>query len=156
MKAQPILATLLSFLSLVGGTGCGQTKKIESPAADQAQSESAPGGQKKRQAAPAAKASGGSPGKARAKNHKQIAKSGSELPLASDPLQMLTPHGRQQLRSSLEKKGYLKGEEDSVPQALRKFQADHNFPETGMPDDDTLLKLGLEPEDVVVTVTPKD
>lgn len=153
MRRSPLLATLLGFLSLVGDAGCGHTKKVEGPAADQA-SDAPVAGKKEKPAGPSAKSSSGPPGKSRAKNEKQTA--ASDPPLASDPLQMLTTNGRDQLKNSLQKKGYLKGAEDSIPQALRKFQAEHKFPETGMPDDDTLIKLGLEPKDVVVTVRPKD
>jgi hypothetical protein len=77
---------------------------------------------------------------------------GDGTPLASDPMEMLTPEGRKRLREQLERRDLLKS--GTVPAALRKFQAAEGMPETGMPDDETLRRLGLDPDDVVVRVRP--
>ncbi|MDX2023706.1 MAG: peptidoglycan-binding domain-containing protein [Deltaproteobacteria bacterium] len=76
-----------------------------------------------------------------------------DVPLASDPLRMLTPEGQKALREELKRRDLLQ-EQGSVPAALRKFQASQGIPETGMPDDETLKRLGLDPNDVVVRVRP--
>jgi len=75
------------------------------------------------------------------------------VPLVSDPLQMLTPDGRDELRQSLRKRDLL-SENASIETALRKFQKQEGLPETGMPDDETLMKLNLDPKKVAVRSKP--
>jgi peptidoglycan hydrolase-like protein with peptidoglycan-binding domain len=71
----------------------------------------------------------------------------SGIPVASSPEALLAPGGEKDIRDKLAGGGYLKtgDEEQSTQAALRKFQKEHDLPETGIPDHQTVKALGLDP-----------
>lgn len=75
---------------------------------------------------------------------------GSALPLATSPAGLLKPGAAEAIQKALVERGYLSSSEPSgkldgaTEKALRSFQDDHHLPATGMPDDFTVRKLGLE------------
>jgi peptidoglycan hydrolase-like protein with peptidoglycan-binding domain len=76
-------------------------------------------------------------------------------PLAAGPGGLFVPGGVEQLQNALAHKGYLdmsqaqKGEIDAqTSAAVRKFQEDQGIARTGNPDHETVLRLGLKPDDL--------
>lgn len=128
MKRSLLIGSLFVWV-----TACGHTKEVETASESSEQA---------KPAKPAASA-----------RSKPAPRASDDIPLASDPMGMLTPKGQEQLREQLKRRDLLKNE-GGVPAALRKFQASEGIPETGMPDDETLKRLGLDPDDVVVRVRP--
>ena len=43
---------------------------------------------------------------------------------------------------------------DSIGAALRRFQAAHDLPSTGVPDHETVRRLGLNPDELFRKATP--
>jgi len=71
----------------------------------------------------------------------------------------LEPSRVKEIQQALGKAGYLKqepsGNWDGVTRdAMRRYQADHGFPTTGMPEAKSLLKLGLGPHPLPPEVDP--
>lgn len=73
-------------------------------------------------------------------------------PLSSSPKGILEPGAVRKIQKALEEKGYgiaangvLEGPTETQLQA---FQKKEHLPETGLPDQETLRKLGLNPEDI--------
>jgi len=74
----------------------------------------------------------------------------------------LEPERAKEIQRALAQAGYLHEEptgtwDDRTREAMRRYQLDHGFPATGMPEAKTLMKLGLGPhplpQDVDPTVT---
>jgi peptidoglycan hydrolase-like protein with peptidoglycan-binding domain len=62
----------------------------------------------------------------------------------------LEPERVQEIQQALIQAGYLKQEptgrwDDPTKDAMRRYQADHGFPTTGLPEAKSLMKLGLGP-----------
>jgi peptidoglycan hydrolase-like protein with peptidoglycan-binding domain len=62
----------------------------------------------------------------------------------------LEPERIKEIQQALVQAGYLNQEpngnwDDATRDAMRRYQADHGFPITGMPEAKSLLKLGLGP-----------
>jgi len=60
------------------------------------------------------------------------------------------PERIQEIQQALVKTGYLSAEpngrwDDQTREAMRRYQADHGFPVTGLPEAKSLMKLGLGP-----------
>jgi peptidoglycan hydrolase-like protein with peptidoglycan-binding domain len=60
------------------------------------------------------------------------------------------PDRIQEIQQALVRAGYLKEEpnghwDDQTREAMRRYQADHGFPVTGLPEAKSLMKLGLGP-----------
>jgi peptidoglycan hydrolase-like protein with peptidoglycan-binding domain len=60
------------------------------------------------------------------------------------------PERIQEIQQALAQAGYLKEEpngrwDDQTREAMRRYQADHGFPVTGLPEAKSLMKLGLGP-----------
>jgi hypothetical protein len=76
-------------------------------------------------------------------------------PLAQAPEGLLTPGAEQKIRDKLSAGGFMK--EDANPSteaALRRFQAAHDLPSTGVPDHETVRRLGLNPDELFRKATP--
>ena len=76
-------------------------------------------------------------------------------PLAQAPEGLLTPGAEQKIRDKLSAGGFMK--EDANPStevALRRFQAAHDLPSTGVPDHETVRRLGLNPDDLFRKAAP--
>jgi peptidoglycan hydrolase-like protein with peptidoglycan-binding domain len=60
------------------------------------------------------------------------------------------PERIQEIQQALVQAGYLKEEpngrwDDQTREAMRRYQTDHGFPATGLPEAKSLMKLGLGP-----------
>jgi hypothetical protein len=81
-------------------------------------------------------------------------------PLATSPAGLLKPEAVKELQGKLVSHGQLAEADQSgkldgpTHQALRDFQRANNLPATGMPDDLTIQKLGLKP-DQLTRAAPK-
>ena len=70
-------------------------------------------------------------------------------PLAQAPEGLLTPGAEQKIRDKLSAGGFMKEDANaSTVAALRRFQAAHDLPSTGVPDHETVRRLGLNPDDL--------
>lgn len=75
-------------------------------------------------------------------------------PLATSPAGLLKPEAVAAIQEKLVSRGRLAKSEESgkldqpTHAALRTFQGENNLPATGMPDDLTIKKLGLRPDQV--------
>jgi hypothetical protein len=70
-------------------------------------------------------------------------------PLAQAPEGLLTPGAEQKIHDKLSAGGFMKGDANaSTEAALRRFQAAHDLPSTGVPDHETVRRLGLNPDDL--------
>jgi len=70
-------------------------------------------------------------------------------PLAQAPEGLLTPGAEQKIHDKLSAGGFMKEDANaSTEAALRRFQAAHDLPSTGVPDHETIRRLGLNPDDL--------
>jgi peptidoglycan hydrolase-like protein with peptidoglycan-binding domain len=70
-------------------------------------------------------------------------------PLAQAPEGLLKPGAEQKIHDKLSAGGFVKEDaNDSTEAALRRFQAAHDLPATGVPDHETVRRLGLNPDDL--------
>jgi hypothetical protein len=76
-------------------------------------------------------------------------------PLAQAPEGLLTPGAEQKIHDKLSAGGFAKKDENaSTGAALRRFQAAHDLPSTGVPDHETVRRLGLNPDDLFRKANP--
>jgi len=76
-------------------------------------------------------------------------------PLAQAPEGLLTPGAEQKIRDKLSAGGFMKEDANaSTEAALRRFQAVHDLPSTGVPDHETVRRLGLNPDDLFRKAAP--
>ena len=73
---------------------------------------------------------------------------GTGAPVATSADALLAPGGAAEIRRKLKEDGFLEHDDASLEAGLRKFQAKHDLPETGIPDHATVAKLGLDPNKV--------
>jgi len=82
-------------------------------------------------------------------------------PLATSPAGLLKPDAIEAIQEKLASRGELSEKRESgtldapTRAALREFQRKNNLPATGMPDDLTVQKLGLDPGRVFRATTKK-
>jgi hypothetical protein len=97
-----------------------------------------------------------------------------EIPVATSAAGLLKPGAEKQIDDKLAAGGFLRRSDDaggttgskddgqrsasSRSEALRRFQEKNNLPATGMPDHETVRKLGLNPNDMFKAgdVSPTD
>jgi peptidoglycan hydrolase-like protein with peptidoglycan-binding domain len=82
----------------------------------------------------------------------------SAVPVASSASGLLTPGAEQQIREKLIARGFMDAPaKGDAPPALRapleRFQDANNLPATGSPDAETIRKLGLDPEALLLRAT---
>jgi len=76
-------------------------------------------------------------------------------PLAQAPEGLLTPGAEQKIHDKLSAGGFMKEDANaSIGAALRRFQAAHDLPSTGVPDHETVRRLGLNPDDLFRKAAP--
>jgi hypothetical protein len=76
-------------------------------------------------------------------------------PLAQAPEGLLTPGAEQKIHDKLSAGGFLKEDANaSTGAALRRFQVAHDLPSTGVPDHETVRRLGLNPDDLFRKAAP--
>jgi peptidoglycan hydrolase-like protein with peptidoglycan-binding domain len=69
------------------------------------------------------------------------------------------PERIEEIQQALSQAGYLKAPpngrwDDQTREAMRRYQADHGFPTTGLPEAKSLMKLGLGPHPLPAEVDP--
>ena len=75
-------------------------------------------------------------------------------PLAVAPGGLYAPGAIEQIQQALQQRGYLEANAESgkidetTSAAVRKFQGDQDLARTGVPDHETVRKLGLDPDKV--------
>ncbi len=83
----------------------------------------------------------------------------SQRPVRTTPGAMLDPDHIKRIQSKLSAKGYHVSEsgqlDEQTEAALRKFQAHEHIASTGLPDYDTLRRLGLDPKTVYLEGTQR-
>ncbi len=75
-------------------------------------------------------------------------------PVAALPEGLLKPGAAQKIRDKLSEGGLIRDGKTSTEAALRRFQGSHDLPTTGIPDHETIRKLGLNPDDVFRKAAP--
>jgi hypothetical protein len=83
----------------------------------------------------------------------------SERPVRTTPGGMLDPQAMKQIQAKLSHKGFKTSEsgqlDEETQAALRKFQANEHIASTGLPDFDTLRRLGLDPHKIYLGGTKR-
>jgi hypothetical protein len=70
-------------------------------------------------------------------------------PVATHADDLLKPGAEEKIRRKLAAGGYLSGGADApLADGVRKFQAAHDMPATGVPDHETVRRLGLDPAEI--------
>jgi peptidoglycan hydrolase-like protein with peptidoglycan-binding domain len=147
----PSMAALALAICFAAGAGCGHTHTASdtgtSAAADKTAADK-----------PAAKRrddiSADAPGK--------TMRSENGPPLATSPGGLLKPEAVKELQQKLAAHGRLAEADESgkldgpTRQALREFQRANNLPATGVPDDLTIQKLGLKPDQLTRAASKGD
>jgi hypothetical protein len=79
----------------------------------------------------------------------RTAKPPQSVPVAATPGGLLAPGAEQKINDKLSAGGFLKeATHDSTGAALRRFQTAHDLPATGVPDHETVRRLGLKPDEL--------
>jgi len=71
-------------------------------------------------------------------------------PLAASPSELMEPGSQQKISDALKSKGVVQKDVrgESLTQAVRKFQKSQGLAETGFPDHETLMRLGIDPKEI--------
>ncbi len=91
----------------------------------------------------------------------QVAERTAEgVPLATSPAGLLKPGAERKIQEKLASDGLLKSEkrgelDEPTRAALRRFQDSHDLPATGLPDHETIRRLGLDPNDLFSSKSDK-
>lgn len=82
------------------------------------------------------------------------------IPVATAPDALLLPGADEKIRERLIAGGFLAADADksngATRAAIRKFQKDQDLPATGVPDAETVKRLGLDPDKTFRRATVKD
>jgi hypothetical protein len=76
----------------------------------------------------------------------------ARLPLATTPAELLVPGAIEKIQDALAARGYLdpsakRGHLDvATAGSIRRFQSDQDIARTGIPDHETVRRLGLDPD----------
>jgi peptidoglycan hydrolase-like protein with peptidoglycan-binding domain len=130
------------WIALVVLAGCSSHQEQQAPSDD------AP--QKTRQEE--ARQDAAQPPEQPASKSPRKAPSGPKLP--ASPEDLLVSGGPAKLQKALADRGYLdeplSGKlDDRTSSAVKTFQGDHQLAQTGVPDRETLITLGLDPEKLI-------
>lgn len=81
-------------------------------------------------------------------------------PVATAPEGLLAPGAEKKIRERLADDGFIAKDADSndaaMREGLRRFQTAHDLPATGMPDQETVKRLGLDADQIFRKATVKD
>src|SRR5262249_47571323 len=72
-------------------------------------------------------------------------------PLAASPSELMEPGSQEKIARALKNKGVIERDDvrgEQLSMALRKFQQSEGLAATGFPDHETVLRLGLDPEEI--------
>jgi hypothetical protein len=78
-----------------------------------------------------------------------------KTPVVESPNDLLVPGAEDQIREKLVDGGYLDSGSKSLESGLRKFQSAKDLPVTGVPDHETVRRLGLDPNEIFRRAEPK-
>jgi len=83
-----------------------------------------------------------------------------EVPVATRPEALLAPGADHDIRDKLAERGFMKegagSSQSSTREGIRRFQRAEDLPATGIADQETVKRLGLDPEKVFRKATVKD
>lgn len=126
----------LCLLSTLPLAGCGHTKTVAKPAEEP----------------PSEEGSGPPP-----RTEKPPSPHPKKTPVVENPNDLLNPGAEDQIRTRLVEGGYLDDPKaKSLEAGLRKFQSAKDLPATGVPDHETVRRLGLDPNEIFRRAQPKD
>jgi hypothetical protein len=143
--------TTLALCAVVGGAACAHTREAEDPSPKEAKQE------KQQQAKRGETRSAASPKRdGDSVAHRRASKDNpTPSPLSTSPEGLLEPGAEKKIQAELARRGLLdagdagSGQLDGpTKKALRRFQHDADLPETGVPDRETMRRLGLPPDDL--------
>jgi hypothetical protein len=144
--------TTLALGAVVGGAACGHTREAEDPSPKEAKKQEQQQEAKRDETRPAASPKGGGGSGARRRASKD---NPTPAPLSTSPEGLLEPGAEKKIQAALARRGLLdagdahSGQLDGpTKKALRRFQHDADLPETGVPDRETIRRLGLPPDDL--------
>ena len=122
----------LAALAVIVACGCGHATSTETP-------DSSPGPRADRRSSERQHERG-----------KRAITHDPERLVTAQPDDLLVPGAENRIRDKLDAAGYLgdRGSPGGLAAGLRRFQADHDLPATGVADRETVKKLGLDPEKV--------
>jgi hypothetical protein len=122
----------VSFLAALALVGCGHTKTTEKTPAEEGTAAGAPESSKPPPAHP------------------------KKTPVVENPNDLLAPGAEDEIRTKLVDGGYLDdAHSKSLEGGLRKFQSAKDLPVTGVPDHETVRRLGLDPNKIFRRAEPK-
>jgi hypothetical protein len=125
-RAKALLTGALLGLTLgVAVAGCGHAHATDAARSDQEQSKEHPKSKAADQSAHHA------------------------VPIATAPEGLLKPGAEDKIRDKLVSGGFMEEGGGSVHTGLLRFQREHDLPATGDPDEATLRKLGLDPDQLL-------
>jgi hypothetical protein len=78
-----------------------------------------------------------------------------DVPVSTSPAGLLAPGADDKIRDKLASAGFA-ADGKSSKEALRRFQRANDLPATGIPDHETVKKLGLDPNQIFRAATVKD
>jgi len=136
-------AKLRVVLAVIDLAGCGHAKTTDNAKPAQ-ESEAAPESD--------AKAKTREPARKRAP---EPASKPEDVPVSTSPGGLLAPGADDKIRDKLAAGGFA-AEGKSTKEALRRFQKDNDLPATGIPDHETVKKLGLDPNEIFRAAAVKD
>ena len=132
-------AKLRVVLAVIALAGCGHAKTTDE-------------GKPAKESEPEAEAKTPEPTRKRAP---EPASKPEDVPVSTSPAGLLAPGADDKIRDKLAAAGYA-AEGKSTKEALRRFQKANDLPATGMPDNETVKKLGLDPSEIFRAATVKD
>src|SRR4029079_17837352 len=140
MKARGPLVVLAT--ALVGA--CAHTKTADQGAASTEQDGGSQGAKEEKATKPAPIGAGPREGKQGGGKH-------GGVPLATAPEALLAPGAEKKIRERLAADGFLARDADSdaaTREGLRRFQRAKDLPATGVADQETVRRLGLDPDEI--------
>jgi hypothetical protein len=128
------------FLSALLLLGCGHTHTTEKPASEKPADDE---GENK------------TPPSDKHESHKAPSAHPAKTPVVESPEALLAPGGEDEIREKLVAGGYLADPHaKSLEGGLRKFQSAKDLPVTGIPDHETVRRLGLDPNKIFRRAEP--
>ena len=132
-------AKLRLVLAVIALAGCGHAKSTDE-------------GKPAKEAEPEAEAKKPEPTRKRAP---EPASNPDDVPVSTSPAGLLAPGADDKIRDKLAAAGFA-AQGKSTKEALRRFQRANDLPATGIPDHETVKKLGLDPDQIFRAATVKD
>ena len=142
---------VVTGLCVVALAGCGHARSVEDPAAAAEQN---PGKAKAGKAPNDTPPSDRQRARAARSETKEKPSSPSEIPVTMSPAGQLSDGAVKKIQDRLVAKDFLDADQKSgelderTSEGLRKFQKSRDLAATGTPDEETVRKLGLDPDQI--------